>query len=105
MALDIPKLEFDLGNSLKKELDDALGPAPAEGDDHRLKYCQALAKAISKEFIGHILENLEIVGVEILVDPGTYAMSIEGGVGAPAVTTMNLPDVHTQSNDGTGLVK
>lgn len=105
MALDIPKLELDLGNSLKKELDSALGTAPGQGDDHRLKYCNALAKAISKEFIGHILENLEIVGVEILVDPDTYAISIEGGVGTPAVTTMNTPTTHAQSNDGTGLVK
>ena len=105
MALDIPKLEFDLGNSLKKELDDALGAAPEEGDDHRLKYCHALAKAISKEFIEHILENLEIVGVETMVDPGTYAISVEGGAGSPAVTTLNLPTILTQSNDGTGLVE
>ena len=105
MALDAGKLESALKSALKSALDSEQGAAPDEGDGHRQKFCNAIAKAVAKEVVDHIVSSMEVAGVQIQVDPGSYAVSVVGGAGAPAVTTMNPPLVHTQINDGTGLIK
>ena len=81
MALDSGQLHSSLKATLKTELDSALGQAPAEGDDHRTKFCNAFAKAISEEIVKHILDELEIVGVQVEFPGGTYLKDSFGGFG------------------------
>ena len=79
MALDSGQLHSSLKSTLKSELDSELGPAPAEGDEHRTKFCNAFAKAISEEIVNHIVSELEIVGVQVEFPGGTYLMTSFGG--------------------------
>lgn len=81
MALNSGQLHSALKSTLKSELDSALGAAPDEGDDHRTKFCNGFAKAISEEIVKHILDDLEIVGVQVEFPGGTYLMSSFGGFG------------------------
>ena len=81
MALDAGKLEGALKGSLKSELDSALGPAPDDGDAHRTKFCNGMAKALAEEIVKHILDDLEIVGVEVEFPGGTYLKDSFGGFG------------------------
>ena len=105
MALDAGKLESALKSALKSALDSAQGPAPDEGDGHRQNFCNAVAEAVAKEVVDHIVSNLEITGVQIQVDPGSYAINVVGGMGTPAVAIPNTPLLHAQINDGPGLIK
>ena len=81
MALNAGQLHSSLKGTLKSELDSALGPAPDEGDEHRTKFCNAFAKAISEEIVKHIVDELEIVGVQVEFPGGTYLMTSFGGFG------------------------
>lgn len=81
MALDASQLHSSLKGTLKSELDSALGVAPDEGDEHRIKFCNAFAKAISEEIVNHIVEDLEIVGVQVEFPGGTYLKTSFGGFG------------------------
>ena len=122
MALDAGKLEGALKGSLKSELDSALGPAPDDGDAHRTKFCNGMAKALAEEIVKHILDDLEIVGVEVEFPGGTYLMTSFGGFaftpmpggiiipGTPIIPFMQpAPLIFGQSIpqklDGRGLVK
>ncbi len=109
MALDASKLESALKSALKSALDSELEKAPDHGDEHRQKFCNAIAKAVSKEVVKHIVDNLEVNGVKIQVDPGSYVISVFGGMGVPAISTPNPPLIHQQTmdqvNDGKGLIK
>jgi len=117
MALNKGELHSSLKSSLKSELDSALGAAPDEGDGHRQKFCNAFAKALSEEIIKHILEDLEIVGVEVQVPPATYLNSAVGGAGAtgtvpgtpiigiPQSAPLNFGQEPSQKIDGRGLIK
>ena len=105
MALDAGKLESALKSALKSALDAEQGAAPDEGDGHRQKFCNAVAKAVSKEVVDHIVSNLEVTGIMIQVDPGSYVINVFGGMGIPAINFPNPPLIHTQMNDGTGLIK
>ncbi len=117
MALDSGKLQGSLKSTLKSELDAALGPAPDEGDGHRQKFCSAFAKAISEEIVKHIKENLEIVGVQVQVEAGSYLVSAAGGAGAtgtvpgtpiigtPSPAPLSFSQSPPQQQSGLGLVK
>ena len=117
MALDAGKLQGSLKSTLKSELDSALGAAPDEGDGHRQKFCSAFAKAISEEIVKHIQENLEIVGVQVQVEAGSYIIGAIGGAGAtgqvpgtlisgtPAPAPLNFSQSPPQQQSGVGLVK
>ncbi len=105
MALDAGKLESALKSALKSALDAEQGAAPDEGDGHRQKFCNAVAKAVSKEIVDHIVDNLEVTGIMIQVDPGSYVINVFGGMGIPAINFPNPPLIHAQMNDGVGLVK
>jgi len=105
MALDASKLENALKSALKSALDAEQGAAPDEGDGHRQKFCNAVAKAVAKEVVDHIIKNMEVTGIKIMVDPGSYAKSVTGGVGVPAIVIPNPPTMHDQINNGTGLIK
>ncbi len=105
MALNAGALESALKSALKSALDAEQGPAPDEGDDHRQKFCNAVAKAVSKEVVDHILSNLEVTGIMIQVDPGSYVINVFGGMGIPAINFPNPPLIHKQMNDGIGLIK
>ena len=105
MALDAGKLESALKSALKSALDAEQGAAPDEGDGHRQKFCNAVAKAVSKEIVDHIVNNLEVTGIMIQVDPGSYVINVFGGMGIPAINFPNPPLIHAQMNDGVGLVK
>ena len=94
MALDSGQLHSALKSTLKSELDSALGPAPDEGDEHRTKFCNGFAKAISEEIVKHILDELEIVGVEVEFPGGTYLKDSFGGFGftpMPGVPPPGIP--------------
>ena len=117
MALDAGKLQGSLKSTLKSELDSALGAAPDEGDGHRQKFCSAFAKAISEEIVKHILDELEVVGVEVQIPAGTYLKDATGGAGMTGTVpgTPVFPIMATapidfgqgpmQKADGRGLVK
>ena len=105
MALDAGKLESALKSALKSALDSEQGAAPDEGDGHRQKFCNAIAKAVAKEVVDHIVSSMEVAGVQIQVDAGSYVISVTGGMGVPALAAPNPPLIHTQINDGTGLIK
>jgi hypothetical protein len=105
MALNAGKLEAALKSALKSALDAEQGPAPAEGDGHRTKFCNAVAKAVSKEVVDHIVSNMEVKGIMIQVDPASYVISVFGGMGIPAINFPNPPLLHKQMNDGIGLIK
>ena len=105
MALDAGKLEGALKSALKSALDAEQGPAPDEGDEHRTKFCNAVAKAVSKEVVDHIVSNLEVTGIMIQVDPASYVINVFGGMGVPAINFPNPPLMHMQINDGPGLIK
>ena len=81
MALNSSQLHTSLKGTLKSELDSALGAAPAEGDEHRTKFCNAFSKAIAEEIVKHIVDDLEIVGVQVEFPGGTYLMTSFGGFG------------------------
>ena len=91
MALDAGKLEGALKGSLKSELDSALGPAPDDGDAHRTKFCNGMAKALAEEIVKHILDDLEIVGVEVEFPGGTYLKDSFGGFGVTPVGSTVIP--------------
>jgi len=115
MALDSGKLQGSLKSTLKSELDAALGPAPDEGDGHRQKFCSAFAKAISEEIVKHLIENLEIVGVQVQIPAATYLNHATGGAGqpgvgspiipAPAPAPLDFSQVAPQQQSGLGLIK
>jgi len=105
MALDAGKLESALKSALKSALDAAQGAAPDEGDGHRQKFCNAVAKAVAKEVVDHIVSSMEVTGVQIQVDAGSYLIGCTGGLGSPALPVLNTPLIHSQINDGTGLIK
>ena len=105
MALNAGKLEAALKTALKSALDAEQGPAPDEGDGHRTKFCNAVAKAVSKEVVDHIISNMEVTGIMIQVDPASYVISVFGGMGIPAINFPNPPLLHKQMNDGIGLIK
>lgn len=86
MALDKKKLDDILEVTLKKELDAIFGSAPNKGDEHREKVCQAMSKAMSDVMLQHLLDNLEVVGVEVEVPGSTYLKSATGGGGATGNT-------------------
>ena len=46
MALDAGKLESALKSALKSALDAEQGVAPDEGDEHRTKFCNAVANVL-----------------------------------------------------------
>lgn len=81
MALSASQLEGALKGSLKSELDSALGPAPDDGDSHRTKFCNGMAKALAEEIVKHIIDDLEIIGVEVEFPGGTYLKDSFGGFG------------------------
>ena len=85
MALNAGQLESALKSALKSALDAEQGPAPDEGDGHRQKFCNAVAKAVSKEVVDHILSNLEVTGIMIQVDPASYVINVFGGMGIPCL--------------------
>ncbi len=91
MALDAGKLEGALKGSLKSELDSALGPAPDDGDAHRTKFCNGMAKALAEEIVKHILDDLEIVGVEVEFPGGTYLKDSFGGFGVTPMGSTVIP--------------
>ena len=105
MALDAGKLESALKSALKSALDAEQGAAPEEGDGHRTKFCNAVAKAVAKEVVSHIVDNLEVKGIMIQVDPASYVVNVFGGMGIPAINFPNPPLIHKQMNDGPGLIK
>ena len=105
MALDAGKLESALKSALKSALDAEQGVAPDEGDEHRTKFCNAVAAAVANEVVDHILSNLEVTGIMIQVDPASYVINVIGGVGIPAINFPNPPLIHKQMNDGIGLIK
>ena len=63
MALNAGALESALKSALKSALDAEQGPAPDEGDAHRQKFCNAVAKAVSKEVVDHILSSYELSAI------------------------------------------
>lgn len=91
MALDSGQLHSALKATLKSELDSELGVAPAEGDEHRTKFCNAFAKAISEEIVKHIVDELEIVGVEVEFPGGTYLQTSFGGFGVTPMGSTVIP--------------
>jgi|TARA_B110000467_G_C17886475_1_gene247572 hypothetical protein len=91
MALNASQLHTSMKGTLKSELDSALGQAPAEGDGHRVKFCNAIAKALSEEIVKHIEEDLEIVGVKVEFPGGTYLMTSFGGFGVTPIAGVIIP--------------
>ena len=91
MALDAGKLEGALKSALKSALDAEQGPAPDEGDEHRTKFCNAFAKAIAEEIVKHIVDDLEIVGVEVEFPGGTYLKDSFGGFGVTPMGSTVIP--------------
>ena len=108
MALDPGSLNDKINSELKTKMKNALDqfiPIDAEGaDPHRQKFVDAMSKSIaeviSHQVLMHILDNLEIKGVEVTIPGNTYS----AGAG-PAAAFVPLPVPVNQSNDGTGLVK
>ena len=109
MALDPSalnsKINSELKTKMKKELDSLL-PIDAEGaDPHRQKFVDAMSKSIaeviSHQVLLHILDKLEITGIETTIMPTAIDT-----VGSPSAQKgPPAPVKLSQSNDGTGLVK
>lgn len=110
MALDAAALETALKDRIKTELDTVFEEAPGDGDDHRQKFSEALAIAISDEVVKHILDNLEIKGVEVDILASEVIVGVSGGSGAAAVGAPNpdkitLKQTSDQQGDGKGLIE
>ena len=117
MALDAGSLHNSLKSTLKSSLDSHLGAAPDEGDGHRTTFCDAFAKALAEEIVKHILDDLEVIGIEVQIPGGTYLKDATGGAGMTgtvpgtpiipmmAVAPADFSQGPMQKADGRGLVK
>lgn len=102
-----PKLKTEIISKLNQHLP-APNPVSPEGltafNNSREKLASALSESISKiiseEVVKHILDNLEIKGIQVEVPMSTFSQG-SGTAVAPNPQPVQL----NQSNDGDGLVE